>query len=218
MKRKLFYLPLNTDFNREYFDDLLSFVSAEKAMRISEFRNNTDKKLSLYAHVLVKLIAEKEYGLRTDRITVAENDSGKPYIMESPDIHFNISHTYNAVAVGFSSNPVGVDIEKTGKANLSVVKRFFSEQEKEYISSHAEHIDTAFFEIWTKKESYIKCLGSGLKKPLNSFCVFDDNLKGNFTTFKKDDYIISFYDGANGKCSDIINICETDIEKKKLYY
>lgn len=211
MKRKLFYLPIDENSGQEDFDALLSFVADEKAAKILRLHNYTDKKLSLYAQLLVKLAAAKELGTGINEITITADEFGKPYLSEHPDMHFNISHTHNAVVVGFSENPVGVDIEKPGKANLSVVKKFFSLQEQEYIQKHAT--DTAFFEVWTKKEAYAKYLGMGLQKPFDSFSVFDDSLKNNFITLEKDGYIISFYDGTCDKCLKTTEISETDIKK-----
>mgnify|MGYP006390802065 CR=1 FL=1 len=70
--------------------------------------------------------------------------------------------------------------------NLSVTKRF-CEDEYTYVTQNAS--PTAFFEVWTKKEAYLKYLGEGLHAELNSFSVFKTDTP--IKTFKNGDYIIS---------------------------
>lgn len=50
-------------------------------------------------------------------------------------IHFNISHSGDWVAVGISSKPIGVDIQKVDKIDLSIARSCFSKNENEYILS-----------------------------------------------------------------------------------
>lgn len=61
---------------------------------------------------------------------------------------------------------VGCDIEKIPdseeKRNIfSISKRFFSENEQKFITS-AHDKNKAFYEVWTRNESYLKCTGEGI--------------------------------------------------------
>lgn len=110
---------------------------------------------------------------------------GKPYLQET-DIHFNISHSGDLKILAIAETPVGVDIEKVRKADLRVAKRF-CENEYNYITEKdSEH---RFFEIWTKKEAYLKYKGTGLRGGLDSFDVF--SLSEDITTFRFKEYFIS---------------------------
>lgn len=216
--RKIFLLPLKNCLDLKKFDTLLQFVSKEKADRIKKHYNNTDKKLSLYAQLAVKLIVNKEYGIDINRITIITDDFGKPYISEYPDIYFNISHTHNIIAIGFSYNPVGIDIEKKNNKSMDIAKRFFTQNEYEYIRCNKKNQNDAFLEIWTKKESYIKCSGIGLRMPLKDFCVMDKQLNDKFITLKKDEYVVSFYDGIYNKELPLIELTEEELENLYLNY
>ena len=110
---------------------------------------------------------------------------GKPYF-EGCDIYFNISHSDVLQAIAIGDSEVGVDIEKIRNVNLQVASRFLKE-ECDYIM--AANSTECFFEIWTKKEAYLKYLGAGISGGLKSFSVFEAPIK--IATFKKNGYIIS---------------------------
>ena len=76
---------------------------------------------------------------------------------------------------------MGIDIEfmRTNIELLGIAKRFFSDEENRYIRSQprSRHRDL-FFNCWTRKEAFIKALGSGLTFPLDSFSVQLDDKSG----------------------------------------
>jgi len=170
--------------------EFLSLVSNERQERINKFRFVIDRKLCLYSELLVRNQACKELGISNEEIIFERNKSGKPFLLNYPKFQFNISHTRNAIAAAFSSNEIGVDIESIKPSDLAIANRFFTPSEQEYITSH-DNPDYAFYEVWTKKEAYIKHNGTGLSMPLNSFDVLDNQLKAMLQTFTIDTYIIS---------------------------
>lgn len=218
MDRVLYLLPLSNKFSISIFNNLIPYVSEEKAAQIKNLYNNIDKKLSLYAQVAVKLIIQKEYGLAINQISIVNDDLGKPYIEGHENIFFNISHTHNVIAIAFSNNRVGVDIEKGIENGIGIAKHFFTEKEIEFIKNADVDPLKTFLEIWTKKEAFIKYLGLGLRKPLDDFCVVNDFLKDNFLTLQSENCVVSFYDGDNKSGVKIIKLKEKEIEGLKLIY
>ena len=85
--------------------------------------------------------------------------------------NFSISHTNNTIVFISNELPIGIDIEKISKGNLSLSKRFFTSNEYEHLKNSG-NLDIDFFKIWTMKESYIKMLGTGLYTSLSSFDIF----------------------------------------------
>lgn len=73
---------------------------------------------------------------------------------------------------------VGIDIQKHIEKFEEIIS-FFSTSEKEYLASISLHrlLIKEFFKIWTVKESYVKFLGKGLYKELDSFSLFLDKKK-----------------------------------------
>lgn len=67
---------------------------------------------------------------------------------------------------------------------------FFTSDEYNYIIN-SENPEREFYKIWTAKESYIKMIGTGLSKALDSFDVLSDELKNYFLTEYSDEYILT---------------------------
>lgn len=76
----------------------------------------------------------------------------------SDNIWFNISHSHNLVILATSSLPVGVDIEHIKPVSDHMKKYISSLEEYQYITD-----DQSFYELWTNKESLVKCIGTGIK-------------------------------------------------------
>jgi 4'-phosphopantetheinyl transferase len=170
--------------------DLMRLVSEKKQEKLKRFHFPADRKLGLYAEILVRMQAARRLGLANEEIIFAANEFGKPYLPDHPAFNFNISHTRSAIAVAFSDETIGVDIEKIKAADLRIADRFFTAAEQNYIHS-SEKPERAFFEMWTKKEAYIKCLGTGLATSLNSFDVLSGEITPLLRSCETSGYIIS---------------------------
>ncbi|GKX30267.1 hypothetical protein SH1V18_27470 [Vallitalea longa] len=95
----------------------------------------------------------------------------KPYLKEYPSI--SVSRSYagdNLVVVAEQDYNIGVDCEKIKDFDKNMIKYFFTQNERKYIES-SESMNTAFALLWTRKESYIKCIGRGIDYPINTIDV-----------------------------------------------
>lgn len=97
------------------------------------------------------------------------NQNGKPYLTDYPKLYVNISHSGDWAMCAVSDREVGVDIQQHKNIRKGFAKRFFTEEERAYIADSKER----FFEVWTKKEAYVKAVGVGISVPLNSFSVLE---------------------------------------------
>lgn len=95
-------------------------------------------------------------------VPFAFGEDGKPYLKKMESLHFNISHCNAAVACGISEYPIGVDVQEyETQADESVMQLVFSELEKKEIRE-SRFPEQRFTRYWTLKESYYKCIGTGL--------------------------------------------------------
>jgi 4'-phosphopantetheinyl transferase len=136
---------------------------------LSLTQSQSNEELSRKAHGFLRAIATRSFGTAAEQFVLKKNEYGKPYLESYPDFHFNISHTKNAIAIAISGSEIGVDIERLREPDLKIAHRFFTKNEVKYIE--AGDVAERFFEIWTKKEAYIKWQGKGLAIPLRSFDV-----------------------------------------------
>jgi len=212
----LYFLGINDIINVDNFNQLLTFVSKEKQEQIKRFRFDIDKKLCLYSQLLVRTEICKTLNIRNGEFFFVKNEYGKPHLKNYPNFHFNLSHTRNAIAVAIFDKPVGVDVEKIRNADLKIAKRFFAESEFAYIVKSEIGTDKRFYDVWTKKEAYIKYVGKGLSIPLNSFDVLCTDISRQTQTFEKDGYIISVSSESQNQRFDIIELYEGTIETKAI--
>lgn len=117
----------------------------------------------------------KSYGIDLSESSVSYNKYGKPFLKDSKNLDFNISHCRELAVCAIEKTEVGVDAEDIRKLRPGVIRRAFSEKEK-YILENSADSDQMFFRIWTLKESFVKALGIGISYPLKSaeFLINDD--------------------------------------------
>ncbi len=152
------------------YEKYLPYASGKRIAKIKSIKSDTDKAISLLSHLLAKSEASKALGIPFDSVVFSENEYGKPYIENAP-YHFSISHSGNLIAFISHTSPVGIDVQKINDS-VSPALRFFTPNEKSYVSD--DHL--RFYEVWTKKEAYIKMLGTGLSTPLSSFDVLTKDI------------------------------------------
>lgn len=137
-----------TEYLREY-----NHQSAYNKKRISIMRPK-DKRRSLAGLILLRKKIAERYGLTDYEFTYNEN--GKPLL---DFCYFSISHSGEYVACALGNTPVGVDTEVIRDIPFRNDYRLFTLEEVVYVNECEKEHNLRFFEIWTKKEAYIKAKG-----------------------------------------------------------
>ncbi len=154
---KLYVLTYNKDLQYNKIQKYSSYVSAERKKKINSYQNENSKINSLLSELLLRYILKKDYAFAD--VDIKTTNLGKPYLNNNSNIHFSISHSANAVAIAIDQSPVGIDIEKIEGPNTDITN-FFATAEQNYINSSSDKT-SAFYEIWTQKEAYVKMKGTG---------------------------------------------------------
>lgn len=128
--------------------------------------------------ILAKIVNEQPH-----KINIRKTEHGKPYLVDYPDLVFNLSHSAGVlvIAVGYNCQ-LGVDIENCKpRGNLSaLVEKCFSEEESKYWVKLPEGQKTSgFYHFWTRKEAFVKATGRGIALGLN-LCVIDPQNQKTF--------------------------------------
>lgn len=189
MKTEIIYVQLR-DEDIQIVNNYLLYVDEEKQNRLKQYHSYRGRALSLFADLIIRQRICKVYDIPNKDIIFAKNQFGKPYLKNYNDFYFNISHSQDVIVVSFSNSEIGVDIERIKESDIRIAKRLFSQNEQLYIMS-ADNSSEAFYEIWTRKETYIKYLGKGLSISLSSFDTLSNDINKIMRTFKLDNNMIS---------------------------
>ena len=118
-----------------------------------------------------------------ERIKIKKAEHGKPYLVDYPDVAFNLSHTADLALIAVARQcRLGVDVEICKpRHNLSgLVAKCFAEEEAVFWQQlpESEKIQ-AFYQFWTKKEAFVKATGYGIVLGLNR-CVINPQKQTTF--------------------------------------
>lgn len=161
-------------------------LDKERRERVERYRLVNDKKRCILA------------GLMTRRFLgnaeILKNEYGKPFLSDGR--FFNISHSGNYVLFALGESEVGCDIEQFHYVNaVRTGRTVFTDGEMNLLLADNDRLG-AFFNLWTKKESLLKCIGEGFHRSAKSVDVcsdiFKDKGKSYFMkTWNFSDYTVS---------------------------
>lgn len=168
--------------NRNNHSDQKSYsehlLDEKEQSRAQKFRFKKDRDLFVIGRCITKILMAYYTNRSPKEVKIRPDVCGKP--TSNLNLFFNLSHSGDQLLLGFSNSCIGVDIEKLNpQVDIkSVGKSNFSEVEFEILMNASDENKIAtFFEIWTKKESFIKGIGKGLSIPLTTFNVTAQNGK-----------------------------------------
>jgi len=162
----------------ELIAKLAPLLSQDEYQRAERFHRPIDRRRFTAGRGILRKILSTYLGLAPDEVQFVYNKYGKPLISNDQKrgaLSFNLSHSNGMALYAVAwRRRVGIDIEYVREdfATLEVAERFFSKDELEALK--AAPIDRrveAFFNCWSRKESYIKAIGMGVSYPLDGFTV-----------------------------------------------
>ncbi len=173
-------------------------ISKEKQEKIRRYRDTHAQKLSIGGEWLARKLLSDYSKISPYDLIISRDGFGKPYSLNLPGIFFNISHSENFIAAVISDRQVGIDIEKLRFLPVKASQKICCDDELYYIfGKNRADIDfdkelspdviKRFLEIWTAKEAYYKCIGTGIKNP-KAFNILSCN--ANLMKFKEKDCLI----------------------------
>ena len=171
--------------NNYSLEDLLKspYLNDENIKEIEKITHPLAKKEKTASFILKNKYVGKYY-IRED---------GKPV---SDSCYFSVSHSFGLTMIVIDDKPVGIDVEKIREVDDKMIDYVSSKEEKEYINN-----SETFFEVWTSKESLLKCLGIGIRTklkeinslPIDGFKTYDGRTYCN-RSVRYEDYVVSIID------------------------
>lgn len=163
------------DLSRDDLDACYSQLDASERQRAARFRQVRDRDRFVARRGRMREQLARDIGLAPRDLRIVEDDHGKPFSPDDPDLGFNLSHSNGlALLATIRGGPIGCDIEwrNPDLACPKVAERLFAADEYAALTAlPAQQWIEGFYNCWTRKEAYVKALGLGLSYPLDSFSV-----------------------------------------------
>lgn len=142
-------------------------VTAIYAVKIPESQKRSGRKQEHTAGLrLLKYGLRDMFGIGPGEVLTERGPSGKPYLVNCPGVHFNISHSGGYAVCAVGSVPMGVDIEfRRELDSRRLAEKALTAEEKKDMENSCDP-GRYFFDRWVEKESYLKWKGTGITENL----------------------------------------------------
>jgi len=165
---------LRLDLGPTARERLEAFLSADELSRAARFVRSTDRSRYVCAHGLLRLVLSKYLNLQPEEVAFETGAGGKPRLA-GPGPRFNLAHAEDVGVVAVTAyREVGIDVERIRDVGDvgRLAESCFSPAEQAALGAVAAPFRLrSFFAGWTRKEAFLKALGTGLMRPLDSFDV-----------------------------------------------
>ena len=167
-----------TDLHSEaHAQNLEQLLSPDEIQRVSRFRFAEHRRRFIIARGCLRELLSAYLGIKGCEVSFTYSREGKPALAprHHSKIFFNVSHSADVAVFAFTTErSIGVDVEmiRHDVDTDGIPKRFFSSGEQKMLAElDGEAKFRGFFNCWTRKEAYVKAVGSGLSLPLRDFDV-----------------------------------------------
>lgn len=164
------WLVPTTDDHR-VLHSYLQILSPSEKEKAARFRFEEDRGRFIMGRAVLRELSSQYLGCKTKEVGIGYRQFGKPYCENSSLLKFNLSHSNNLAVIGFSSNlEIGIDVERVRPDYdfSDIAQTVFSPNELLLLNKLAPAGRLArFYELWTRKEAFIKGVGYGLSFPLS---------------------------------------------------
>ena len=164
----------------------------------------TEKKNEIIASCILKRYVFQEVMRANIPEDFSKDEFGKPYIINH-SFNFSSSGNNEFVVIGINKHvSIGIDIEKIRRFPGIQRGSFFCDLEYDIAQKSPED----FTRMWTRKEAFLKCIGTGWKIK-NDTSVTEDDICWNHRKYHIDEIRLS------ENC--ILSICYEEAAKKEKY-
>ncbi len=160
-------------------NDYYQLLSELEKSRAERFKFAVHRSRFIISHGFTRLVLSRYLNIKPANIQFSRGAQGKPYVYckstANCAVQFNLSHSEDTAVLAIMQDvQTGIDIEYMQRKTdwQGIVQRFFTDSEQQALFElTAERQKSAFFELWTRKEAYMKVLGTGLSLAPRQFCL-----------------------------------------------
>jgi 4'-phosphopantetheinyl transferase len=175
---------LTLDQNVRHCQQSMTLLCRTERERAERFHFRADRDRFVVSRSVLRILLGRYLGCTPGDVCFGYSDHGKPLVLThegAPAIQFNVSHSGDYTLYAFAPDrEVGIDVERI-RALMDfdvITARVFGWAERDLIARAPEDEKVAlFFQLWCRKEAYVKALGHGLSTPLHEFSVLANSIE-----------------------------------------
>ena len=168
----------STELEEERVRGYAKSLTETELGRARKFKSATKYREYVITRGLLRELLHKVADLDLAGVDFSYGAHDKPCLAGRADIVFNVSHSHGLALVALAAGGrLGVDLEqvKPGVAWWGLAERYFSAAEGRALQARAPSArQRACCACWTRKEAFVKALGTGLSLGLKTFDVSVD--------------------------------------------
>lgn len=175
--------------------ELINYLTNDELERHASYVFDIHREQFAKRRYLLKSVLALYLERDVKQVRLSRHAGGKPYLCHNvykSDITFNYSHSGECVVVAIAkNNPVGVDVEKIDAiAKIgAIAKMIMSEAEyHQFCQADGKRKLQTFYRLWSRKESVVKALGTGLSYPIWKLEFLDLGKGKNTVTLDEADH------------------------------
>ena len=152
-----------------------ALFDADERARATAFRFDHGRVLYQGAHIALRLLLGACLGRPADQVRFTreqcpccDEQHGRPAVVGG-GVHFSLSHSGDVALIALSATPVGVDVEEGPRSKTvdDLASNLHPRETKELMALPPEARRSAFGRVWSRKEAYLKGIGTGLGRELD---------------------------------------------------
>jgi 4'-phosphopantetheinyl transferase len=166
------------DQPEDVLDRFRGTLSADEHVRAERFRLGNLRNHFVAARGMMRDVLSRYLDERPEKLAFDYAAHGKPHLAAAwrkTELEFNLAHSHGVALLAVTrGEAIGVDIEQIRPMPNAgqLMERFFATEEIAQWQGLPDNVRSkAFFQGWTRKEAWLKAVGSGLSFPLDRFCI-----------------------------------------------
>jgi 4'-phosphopantetheinyl transferase len=173
----IYVWDVNLDRPEREVEGFRPLLSKDERERASRLRAPGLERRFIVCRATLRLLLARELSRRPDQLECTYSAAGKPDLKDhaAHGLYFNLTHSSESAKIAVSRvGPLGIDLEhiRPDFATMPIAERFFSPAEQRALRQSPESDKAAaFFRCWTRKEAFVKAVGTGIGYPLDAFDV-----------------------------------------------
>ena len=156
------------------FPEAKSLLNPDELARAQRYYFELHQRRFTIARAKLRLILARYCHLPARELVFDQNQYGKPCLVNSLGLQFNLSHSGDMALLAVGSHyPMGIDLEFfAARPYEGIGSHMFSLAENKALQNTPSALKPlAFFHTWAQKEALIKACGLGLSYPTQQFDV-----------------------------------------------